>query len=411
MNTAPAHATWTNWVGNQSANPARVVAPRDETELQQAVVEAVAYGLPIRAVGAGHSFTPVCVSEGLLIETDGLSGVVATSTDRCRATLRAGTRISDLGEPLWEAGLSLRNQGDIDTQSIAGAISTGTHGSGVRLPSFSASVRSARLVLASGDVLEIGEHDPDLLRAAQVGVGMLGVFSELGIEVEPAYRLRERLELWPFARVLEEWDERVAEHRHFSCFWLPSEASGELYGLPVGDGASLADCSFVKIYDLVDPDEPDDATRERRVDRAYRIYPGIFAANFHELEYMVPLERAGEAISAMRELMLRWLPASIFPLEIRTTAGDRGMLSPNHGRPSLVLSVSGVPGTDYWPYLRAVDGLLDTFDGRPHWGKLHLLTRERLDRLYPEADRFREIRRSLDPGGVFLNDHLRPLFE
>ena len=171
-----------------------------------------------------------------------------------------------------------------------------------------------------------------------------------------------------------------------------------------------SDTCYVKLYDEAADHEPDDATPGRRVDRSYRIYPAVFDANFHELEYCVPMARGREAVGAMRELMLARLPDSVFPMEVRTTAGDDAYLSSNYGGATTVISVSGSPGTDYWPYLREVDALLGTFGARVHWGKLHFLTRRQLSERYPESERFIAIRREFDPQGLFLNDHLRELF-
>jgi FAD/FMN-containing dehydrogenase len=172
----------------------------------------------------------------------------------------------------------------------------------------------------------------------------------------------------------------------------------------------MADMCYVKIYDDAPPDRPDSATAGRRTDRCYRIYPMVYDPNFHELEYFVPLELGLDALSAMRELMLRSLPDSIYPLEVRTVGPDDAHLSPNYKTATTVISVSGKPGTDYWGYLRSVDALLSQFSARVHWGKLHFLTPERLGALYPEARAFIELRRELDPGGMFLNEHLRELF-
>ena len=186
--------------------------------------------------------------------------------------------------------------------------------------------------------------------------------------------------------------------------------SAELYGIAVPEGVETTDTCYVKLYDEAADDEPDDATPGRRVDRGYRIYPSVFEPNFHELEYFVPIAQGKEAVGAMRELMLARLPSSVFPMEVRTTARDDAYLSSNHGGATTVISVSGVPGTDYWPYLREVDELLGGFGARVHWGKLHFLTRDQLAARYPESERFIAIRRELDPRGVFLNDHLRELF-
>jgi FAD/FMN-containing dehydrogenase len=373
------------------------------------VRQAADRGAGVRVAGAGHSFTPVVQTDGLLLDVSALRGVVSTDPGRKRARARAATPIHDFYEPLWSAGLALRNQGDIDTQQIAGAVSTATHGSGIRNTSLAGVVRGVRLVTAAGEVREIGEDEPALLRAAQVSVGMLGVITELELAVTDAYRLKEQVDVWPWDEVIERWDELVHEHRHFGFFWLPTEESGALYNLE-SHGRTMADQCYVKIYDEPADDEPDSAAEGRRVDRCYRIYPMVYDPNFHELEYFVPLERGPEALAAMRELMLASQPDAVYPLEVRTVGPDDAHLSPQYKTATTVISVSGKPGTDYWDYLRSVDALLGQFDARVHWGKLHFLTPERLAGLYPEADEFIAIRRELDPQGVFLNKHLRPLF-
>jgi FAD/FMN-containing dehydrogenase len=183
-----------------------------------------------------------------------------------------------------------------------------------------------------------------------------------------------------------------------------------LYGLAT-PGVQMADRCHVKIYDEVDDSVPDSSERHHRVGPAYVIYPMVYEPNFHELEYFVPYDRGRDALAAMRELMLARLPASVFPMEVRTVGRDSAFLSHSFECDTVVISVSGTPGTDYEPYLRDVDRLLGEFDARVHWGKLHYLTQEQLLERYPRADDFIELRRSLDPDGTFLNDHLRPLFE
>jgi FAD/FMN-containing dehydrogenase len=405
----PRADVWSNWVGNQSFTPGFSASPRDEEEVAALVREAVQRGSGVRVAGARHSFTPIVETDGLLLDLSGLTGVVGTDPGRKRATALAGTTIRDFYEPLWREGLALKNQGDIDTQQIAGAVATATHGSGIRNTCFSGVVRGVRLVTATGEVRDIGESEPDLLRAAQVSIGMLGVMTRIELEVTDAYRLSEQVDLWPWEEVLERWDDLVHAHRHFGFFWLPAEESAALYNLS-SPGQSMADKCYVKIYDEAPPDRPDSAEVGRRTDRCYRIYPMVYDPNFHELEYFVPLELGLDALSAMRDLMLRSLPDSIYPLEVRTVGPDDAYLSPNYKTATTVISVSGKPGTDYWGYLRSVDALLSEFSARVHWGKLHFLTAERLHALYPEAGAFIEKRRELDPAGVFLNEHLRELF-
>ena len=401
-------ATFVNWAGNQRCAPARRISPASEVEVQAAVRDAIAAGRGVRVVATGHSFSPVHLTGGTLIDLAGFAGITLVDAAAGRVRALPGTAVGAFGEPLWDQGLALANQGDIDTQGIGGAIGTATHGSGAGLQSFSASMRSCRLVDGTGEVVVVDGSAPDLLAAAQVSIGMLGVMTEVEIEVVPRYRLAQRIEEWTFDRLLDEWDERIAHHRHFSCFWCPAAESGGLYGLDVGGVAVGRDMVWVKTLDEAGDDVPDEPGR---VDRGYRLYPiGPFEPNFHELEYYVHLDRSKEAVAAMRELMLASQPDAIFPLELRTVAADIAHLSPQFEMPTLVLSVSGRPGTDYWDYLRRVDALLGEFDARVHWGKLHFLTAEQLRRRYPGAEAFIEVRRRFDPDGVFLNDHLRPLF-
>jgi FAD/FMN-containing dehydrogenase len=400
-----AAGVWTNWVGNQTCRPSRISAPTSEDEVAAIVGESE----HVRVAGAGHSFTPVVATEGVLLNLRGLGGIRSIDPERRRVVVGPATTIGEFGAPLWAEGLSLANQGDIVAQQIAGAISTATHGSGLRLGSFSSSVRRLRLVTGDGDVLEIGEDDPDRLHAAQVAVGMLGVITEVELEVTAAYRLCERIEHWDWDEAWRRFDDYAREHRHYSFFWMPSDDSAALYGL-ASKGGSLADRCYVKIYDEVDSSVPDSDEPGRRVGPAHVIYPMVYEPNFHELEYFVPFERGREALAAMRELMLASLPASVFPMEVRTVGREDAFLSHSYQRETVVISVSGTPGTDYDSYLRDVDRLLGSFDARVHWGKLHFLTHDQLVERYPRANDFVAIRRVLDPSETFLNAHLAPLF-
>jgi FAD/FMN-containing dehydrogenase len=395
--------SWTNWVGNQACTPAEVSAPASEDEVAELVADAGRRGMHVRAAGAGHSFTPVVPTDGLLLDLRGLPRIRSIDPATRRVVVGPATTIGEFGEPLWQAGLSLSNQGDIVAQQIAGAASTATHGSGLAQGSFSSSIRRARIVTANGEVVEAREGD--LLHAAQVAVGMLGVITELELEVSAAYRLREQVANWSWEEAWEPFDELARSHRHYSFFWMPSDESAVLYGLD-----ARADQCHVKIYDEVGDDVPDSDERYKRVGPAWVIYPMVYEPNFHELEYFVPFERGREALAAMRELMLARLPDSVFPMEVRTVGREHAFLSHSYERETVVISVSGTPGTDYWPYLREVDALLGEFDARVHWGKLHFLTREQLFARYPRAQEFVDVRRRLDSGGVFLNAHLEPLF-
>lgn len=397
---------WANWVGNQSFEPRSRATVSTEAEIQRLVAEAAAAGTGVRTVGTGHSFTPI-VETDVLLDTSGLRGIVDVDVEQRLVRALPKTTIGDFGEPLWERGLALANQGDIDTQSIAGAVATATHGSGRHFPSFSATLEGARLVDGTGQLVEVTRQAaPDELAALQTSIGMLGIMTELTVKVTPAYHLRARTDVLPFAEVLETFEHDIDAYRHYGLFWMPTAESARLYNL---DGAGADDC-VVKRYVEVDADTDVALGPHERLDRAYRIYPMVYDPNFHEMEYFVPLERWRDVLVEMRRLMLRWHPQSIYPLEIRVVAAEDAWMSPNHHRANLVVSVSGRPGDDYWPYLRACDSLFAEFAGRPHWGKLHFMTPDRLARLFPRYEDFLAVRYKFDPSGVFLNDHLRPLF-
>lgn len=401
---------WTNWGGNQTCTPAYTVRPRTEREVLDVVRFAVRERLAVRAVGAGHSFTPIVQTGGVLVDTAALTGITGIDVDRRRVRMLAGTRISDLGPALWDAGLSLTNQGDIDHQSIAGALATATHGSGIDQTSFSGSLRGARIVTGHGEVLEIGEGDRRLLLAAQAAIGTLGIMTEVEIEVSPRYHLREEITYPHWDQVRAEWDANIAGHRHYSFLLCQGDDSAALYELSTPPGESMVDRAYQKRYveAHLDEDVELSAQEGRRADRAYRIYAGGFGIPYHELEYYVPAERGLEAVDAVREVIARH-PDERYPLEVRWVGAEEGFLSPFQGRDTTVLSVSGAPGRDYWPYLRDFAAALDGFGARAHWGKIHFLDRDGLRAVYPGWEEFVSVRRELDPHGVFLNDDLRRL--
>ncbi len=404
---------WRNWVGNQYCVPAHKGAPRTEAELADFVREAHRRDLKLRVAGSGHSFTPVVGTSGLLLSLENLRGVQTVDHAAQRITVAGGTRINEIGRTLKQEGLSLINQGDIDSQAVAGALTTGTHGTGITLGNLASAIAGLRIVKADGEVLEITEDQTELLDAARVSVGTLGVISALTLKVMPAYYLHERLWRDDFETCMERHDELAAKHRHFGFFWCPVPDSRHLYCLPDTAGAPLtttrkiADVCEMKVMDITDA-PPMEAAFEK-VAYSSDVYPIEYVPNFVELEYAVPLEHGKDAIRAVRELMLTKHTNCIYPIEYRFTAGDGGWISPFHKQDSITLSVSGGPGIDYWSFLRDTDQILRRYRSRPHWGKMHFLDRDDVTGLYPRAADFRALRRSLDPQGRFLNDHLATL--
>src|SRR5208337_4109133 len=365
---------WRNWVGNQSFIARHKAEPESEDELAALVHEASHQNLPIRVAGSGHSFTPVVATSGLLLSLKTMEGLVSADVDRKRVVVRAGTRIGDIGRALKRIGLSLPNQGDIDTQAIAGALSTGTH-----------------------------------------GIGMLGVISTVTLQAVSAYNLKERLWRDDFEACMEQHDELAANNRHFSFFWCPVAESRHLYCLPDVAAVSAVtrehDVCEMKVMNVTDEEPFSNEKTFERVAYSSEIYPIEYVPNFHELEYAIPVENGKEALRQIRELMLTKHTNCIYPVEYRFVAGDSGMLSPYYQRASVTVSVSGGPGIDYWSYLLDVDAILRQYGARPHWGKLHFNRAEDMPSLYPRFHDFQAIRRKMDPSGRFLNDHLRNLFE
>lgn len=402
---------WSNWAGNRRCTPAQRHIPTTVDEVRAAVVTARDAGLPVRVAASGHSYTDICTTAGMLIEMRELTGITRIDANARHVTLSAGTRIEHIGDPLWAAGLSLHNQGDIEAQQIAGATSTGTHGSGLKLRNLAAAVQALDLVTADGSTMTIDETTPDLLAAARVSVGMLGVITSLTLDVAPAFKISEVVQHWPYEELMQRWHDAFASHRHFSMFWCPTSTAHDLYDLECPPDVDMADVARVKMCDPVPMDTPDDmAVIGSRVGRPYRIYPQFCAPNLHELEYMLPFEHGVEAFDIVRRIVLDDPEFGIFPVEVRSTAGDDAMLSPNYGGDSIVISVSGQPGKEYEPFLRRIHDALNDFGSRPHWGKMHYFTRDELSAVLPRHGDFVDIRRELDPQGMFLNDSLRPLY-
>jgi len=413
MNTTH-HAThWRNWVGNQSCVATERATPNTEAELCERVSAATKRGLNVRCAGSGHSFTPVVATSGLLLSLSEMKGIRHVDTERKRVTASAGTTINEVGRRLKAHGLSMVNQGDIDSQALAGALTTGTHGTGAKLGNLASSIVGMKLVQPNGEILTVDESTPDLLKAARVCLGTLGVISEITLQLMDAYNLHERIWRDDFDTCMERHDELAAQHRHFSFFWCPTERSRHCYCLPDtaanASTSKTADVCEMKVMDMTDA--PPMQSEFEKIAYSSEIYPIEYVPNFHELEYAVPVEYGKEACKQVRRLMLDKYPECIYPLEYRFTAGDGAWLSPFFEQDSVTVSVSGEPGTDYWNYLRDVDSILRQWGSRPHWGKLHFLTGDDVTALYPHADEFRRLRRELDPEGFFLNDHLTQLLK
>ncbi|MBV4540363.1 D-arabinono-1,4-lactone oxidase [Pseudomonas vlassakiae] len=407
------HAHWRNWAGNQSCIRAARGAPTSEDELCSMVHDASNKGMNVRVAGSGHSFTAVALTNGLHLTLANMTGVRHIDHEKKRVTAYAGTTMNAFGKALKAAGLSMINQGDIDSQSIAGALTTGTHGTGMELGNLASSIVGLKLVQPNGSIINVDESTPDMLHAARVSMGVLGIASEITLQVTDAFNLHERIWREDFESLMERHDELAKKHRHFSFFYCPYEQSRHCYCLPdtaaTSKDGKTTDVCEVKVMDITD--RPPFESEFEKVAYSSDVYPIEYLPNFHELEYAIPVAHGKDAVRAVRKLMLEEFPQAIYPIEYRFTAGDGAWMSPFFEQDSVTVSVSGEPGTDYWAFLRAVDAILRMYGGRPHWGKMHFLTGDDVTAIYPRANDFRKIRRELDPEGIFLSEHLSPYFK
>jgi L-gulono-1,4-lactone dehydrogenase len=423
---------WRNWAGDQRCTPARVEAPRDEHDLRAAVRSAVDAGLSVRAVGAGHSFTDAALTDGAMISLDRMDAVLDADRGAGLVEVQGGIRLAALGERLAQHGLALENLGDVAVQSIAGAVSTATHGTGLRFPNLSAQVHALRIVTASGDVVTASaDGDPDLFRAARVAIGSLGVISTVTLRCVPAYSLRRVDEARPLEETLASLDELVDRSAHFEFFTFPytgvaftrlTERTDEPPRPPSRAVRLLKDVvaenlvlgavcaagrraprAVPRLNRLI----PRLVTREVRIDRSDRVFANTRLVRFTELEYAIPREHGADAVRRILDLVesSRW-PIT-FPLEVRFAPPDDAFLGPSFGRESCYVAVHVYRGTDYERYFRAVEAIMSSYGGRPHWGKRHFLTAAELRDRYPEWDAFQAVRERLDPDGVFANGYTR----
>lgn len=401
---------WRNWNDTVRCQPKRILHVTEESEVQQAVIDAAAEGLTLRVAGGGHSFGPVVATDDVLLDLK-IAGEL--SVEGTRARVPGGARLYEILDPLWDKGRAFGNLGELDVTTLTGAIATGVHGTGITLPAISASLHAARLVTAAGDLIQI-EASSELMRAARVSMGMLGVMTETTVETVPAYDLHEKCHFGTPDEALEEWDEALAANRHYNFYYLPNQRATATYAdifPPVPDGISGEIC-FSQIRNALPPGAAfsDEAALERR-DRMNRILVYTYPVAYREIEFAVPLEEAKTVFQEIRQRLREYHPEYAHPVDVRFVAQDDALLSWCHDGPKAIFSIPDDQDARYDGVMADMEALFYRYGGLPHWGKEHRLTEARLKALQPGFERFREIRRELDPKGMFLNNHLRPLFE
>lgn len=426
-------ATWRNWARTEAVRPVRVERPATAGAVQRAVIAAAASGLPIKPVGAGHSFTGIAVAPGVQLDLTDLSGVVDADVATGRVALAAGTRLHRLPELLAPYGLAMPNMGDIDRQTIAGATSTGTHGTGLAFGGLATQIVAAKLVTGTGELLTVSETErPELLPAVRLGLGALGVLVEVTLQLVPRFVLQAVERPEPFGLVLDEWLDRVREHDHFEFYWFPhtdtaltktnTRLPGDATRKPLGrvsrwiddellaNGAYRAMCLHGHLQPGVTP------ALARLVDKFVGnrdftdFAPAVFTTNrtvrFREMEYAIPLEAIPEAVREVRALIERNGWRVSFPIEVRAAASDENWLSTAYRRETGYIAVHRYHREDPTEYFAAVEAIMRGYGGRPHWGKMHTRTAETLREVYPRFDDFLRVRDELDPERRFANAYL-----
>jgi len=423
----PAHAAdWQNWSGWQKATPSTIAYPTSEAELAKLIRNSRG---PVRAFGGGHSFSPVALSQGTMLSLEQLNGIVSHDDSTLTATIRAGSRISSLGGPLKAIGQGLLNEADIDTQSLGGAISTATHGTGRKLQCYSATVRKLRVVLADGNIVECSsQQDQELFEAARVGVGSIGIFSEITIQNRAAYRLREVITVMSTEQALATLRAEQDQHRHIEFFAFPYGDKAIVKRTDLTTDAPTPPAKSSDDNDSLLDWAADTARKhpwtnswlqrgvglfvadETRVGDSFDIFPSPRVVQFNEMEYSMPVEQGMACFSELRDTIRKQNVNVFFPIEFRYVAADDCWLSPFYQRDSVSISVHQYYKQDYHEFFGMAEPILRKYGGRPHWGKLHTLKARDLAALYPRFEDFVRVRNQADPQGKFMTPYSRELF-
>ena len=427
-------ATWRNWAGNQKASPVSIDAPRSVAELAALVASASEQGQKVKAVGSGHSFTSAAATNGRMIRLENLSGILHVDRATCRVTVGAGTRLSELNTLLDAEGLALANLGDIAYQTVAGAISTSTHGTGKALTGLAGQVVAMKLVNGLGEIIECSQSvNPHIFDVARVSVGALGVITEYTLQAVPSFRLRALEQPMRLDDVLENAHDLASTNDHFEFFWIPhtkwaltkrnNRTEDELQPLPRVKGwiektfmenyAFGAVCRIGRARPSLIPRLatalPSSGSREY-VDQSFKIFASPRIVRFYEMEHALPVEALVPALKEIRAMVDRKGYLLNFPVEVRFTKGDDVPLSTAYGRDSAYIAVHVYKGMECQPFFRDVEDILRAYDARPHWGKMHYREADELSKLYPRWDEFITLRNQLDPQRTFSNAYSDTVF-
>jgi L-gulono-1,4-lactone dehydrogenase len=428
---AAATAVWRNWAGNESARPARIATPRSAQEVADEVGRAGADGLTVRMAGTGHSFTPAAATDGVLLRPGGLTGIRSVDPEAGLVTVEAGCPLRALNAGLQARGLSLANMGDIQVQTVAGAIQTGTHGTGRDIGGMAAQVAGLELVLADGTITTCTAADsPKLFDAARVGLGALGIVTAVTFNVVPLFLLEAREEPMRWSEVISRLDELTSQNEHFEFYWFPhtegclTKRNNRSAGpaRPLGRMRYLLDDEFLSntlfgvtcrlghavpaVITTVNRAAGKALGSRSYVDAAYKVFTSPRRVRFKEQEYAIPRESLADVLAEIRALFARRDWRISFPIEVRVTPGDDPWLSTAYGRRSAYIAIHVFHASPHQEYFRDVEAVMTAAAGRPHWGKMHTRSAQYLRQAYPKYQDFVALRDELDPERRFGNAYL-----
>lgn len=424
---------WRNWSGSVIGNPAEYHEPSTLDEIISLVKRCGAAGKTIRVVGSGHSFSPLVATDSILVSLDRYAGLERIDREVCTATVRAGTKLKALGELLFSHGLAQENLGDINEQSVAGAISTGTHGTGTAFGNLSTQVIGLTLVSGKGEVVTCSEtENPALFKAAQVSLGALGVIVSVSLRLIPAYTLRIDIKKKSLTDCLDNLDAYNSSNRHFEFHFLPytdtvqakftnvsdEKPSGKSFmrwfnEYALENGAlwllSAFNRQFPQMSERVCRTMAALVTDASGISQAHQVFATARLVKFQEMEYNLPAERFQAALHELDEMIRREQIQVHIPIECRFVCGDDIPLSPAYGRDSAYIAVHMFKGMPYQRYFELAEAIFRRHEGRPHWGKMHTRTAGELQLLYPEWASFQSQRDVCDPARVFSSPYLRSI--
>lgn len=422
-----------NWAGNLEFHPKTILTPASTQEASNLVKQQISQNKSIRMRGTGHSWTGLIATDETYLHLDKMQGVIHAQPEKNLITAFGGTKLKLFGEEAFKHKLALPNQGDVNHQSLAGSMSTGTHGTGVTLQSISNQLRAAKIISGSGDIVEFdSEKHPDHIKALAVSMGSMGLITEATVKMLPAYKLKVETFSEDMKTALEKYPDRLKNNRHLEMFYFPVGDWSMVKLMNMTEDAPTARSKMNEVSDLVlenwlyeglnilagkigsykgiDSVMRKFVSHTKKVNWSHLAFPTERTVKFMEMEFNLPIEKFETVFEELKASIKKNNFQTLFPIEIRFVKGDELWLSPAYQRDSVYFAVHTYFTENFRPYFQEMQNIFKRHGGRPHWGKWHSLTHDDLEKVYPKWQDFHKVRLELDPKGLWLNSHLRSMF-